>query len=380
MKRLDNIKILHTGDLHIGAKESFLSSKAETRRFETLLTFEKIVNLAISEDVKVVALSGDVFDSNDAEPQLSNAFFEKIATAKNIKFIYSAGNHDPLDSRSPFSRENLPENLYVLKPFDDSITFEDLKLKVFGRSFESVFLKGEEKFGIDANSDYVNLMVQHGELSSDLSSQYNSITRSFIENSGMDYIALGHIHKRSDIGKIGNTYFAYCGCPEGQGFDEDGQKGVYIGEIGKNYCDLKFFPTAKRTHIVEKIDICGFDSTNAVCDKITETLKEKYGQDFGENLYKIILVGNIPEDLSISVAEITSRLSNNIYFIKIKDQTKPIIDLETLSEEASLKGIFVKNCLKRIAETADEAEKEKLQQALELGLKAFVSEVGFDED
>lgn len=377
---MSNVKILHTGDIHIGAKESFLSSKAETRRFETLMTFEKIVNLAISEDVKLVALAGDVFDSNNIETPLVNAFFEKIKTAPQIKFVYSAGNHDPLDSLSPFSKGDLPENLYVLKPFDTCLTFEDLKLKVYGRSFESGFLKGEDKFTLDTTCDYVNLMVQHGELSSDLSSQYNSITRSFIESSGMDYIALGHIHKRTDIGKIGNTCFAYPGCPEGQGFDEDGEKGVYIGEIGKNFCDLKFFPTAKRTHIVEKIDVSGLDNVNSVCDKITETLKVAYGENFAENLYKITLIGNIAEDFIISIPEITSRIADSLYFIKIKDNTKPIIDFKTLSNETSLKGIFVKNCLKKIEEAESEEIKANYQKALELGLKAFVSEVAFDED
>ena len=377
---MPNVKILHTGDIHIGAKASFLGAKAETRRFETLMTFEKIVNLAISEDVKVVALAGDVFDSNNIETPLVTAFFEKIKSASNIKFIYVAGNHDPLDSLSPFAKGGLPENLYVLKPYDNCITFEDLKLKVYGRSFESGFLKGEEKFSIETNSDYVNLMVQHGELSSDLSSNYNSITRSFIETSSMDYIALGHIHKRTEIGKIGSTSFAYCGCPEGQGFDEDGEKGVYIGEIGKNFCDLKFYPTAKRTHIVEKIDISDLCSISAVCDKITETLKTNYGESFAENLYKIILIGNIPEDFSLSLPEIMSRIADTLYFVKIRDNTKPIIDLDALSNEASLKGIFVKNCLKLINDTDDETQKINYQKALELGLKAFVSEVNFFED
>ena len=42
----------------------------------------------------------------------------------------------------------------------------------------------------------------------------------------MDYIALGHIHKFSGIKRIGNTYYAYSGCPEGRGFDEEGDKGI----------------------------------------------------------------------------------------------------------------------------------------------------------
>ena len=105
-----------------------------------------------------------------------------------------------------------------------------------------------------------------------------------------------------------------------------------------------------------------------------------YGENFAENLYKITLIGNIAEDFIISIPEITSRIADSLYFIKIKDNTKPIIDFKTLSKEISLKGIFVKNCLKKIEEAENEEIKANYQKALEFGLKAFVSEVAFDED
>ena len=41
---MNNVKILHTADIHIGARDAFLGTTAESRRFETLLTFEKIVD------------------------------------------------------------------------------------------------------------------------------------------------------------------------------------------------------------------------------------------------------------------------------------------------------------------------------------------------
>ena len=377
---MGKVKILHCADLHIGAAESFLGEKAESRRFETLITFEKIVDLAISEDVKTVAIAGDLFDSNTIENSFFDSVINKIASAKGIKFIFAAGNHDPLDSRSCFTKSGLPENLYILDKKDSCFIFDDIGLCVYGRSFETAFLKGEERFGIKLqNSDYVNLMVQHGELKSDLTSRYNAITRSFIETSGMDYIALGHIHKRTEIGKIGETYFAYCGCPEGQGFDETDQKGVYLGEIGDGQCNLEFIPVAKRQHIVEDIDISGLDSSTEICEKILSALKEKYSDSFGENLYKIRLCGQLDAEKDIAVGEILSRISDKVYFIKIKDCTEPSYDLNMLSKEASLKGIFVKKMCERM-EKADEQEKEMLKKALNIGLKAFTREVGYVED
>ena len=377
---MGKVKILHCGDIHIGAAESFLGEKAEARRFETLITFERIVDIAVSENVKVVVIAGDLFDSNSVESGFVQPVLNKISDTPDVKFLYVAGNHDPLDPRSPFVKNKLPSNLFVFGTKAECKVFEDISLRAYGKSFDTVFLKGEEDFALKPQNDgYVNLMIQHGELKSDLNSQYNAITRGFIEKSKMDYIALGHIHKRTEIGKIGNTCFAYCGCPEGQGFDETDQKGVYIGEIGDGECNLSFVTVAKRMHIVERIDVTGIESTVEIGEKIINTLKEKYGENYGDNLYKIQLTGEINPNVKIIVSEICGRISDRVYFIKIKDLTTPLIDFETLSNEASLKGIFTKKML-RLIEQADEDKKELYQGAMILGLKAFEEEVNYVED
>ena len=373
------VKILHCADIHIGAAESFLGVLRENRRYETLITFERIIDIAKEENVELIAIAGDLFDSNNIEQRFIDAVMNKIREAAPIKIVFAAGNHDPLNAQSPFSKEELPQNLYILGTKDEEITFEELKLKVYGRSFESAFLKGEEAFSLPTNNDYINLLVQHGELKSDLNSEYNAITPKFVKNSGMDYIALGHVHKRSDIGKIDNTYFAYCGCPEGQGFDELEEKGVYIGQIGKGKCDLQFVSVSKRQHILEKIDISEISGAVEISTEIINVLKGKYGEDYSQNLYKIELIGSVSEDDEINTEEILSRISNELYFVKIKNKTEIKIDLEALKNEASLRGIFVKKMLER-TENAPEDEKELYRKALKLGLKAFNAEVKFDED
>ena len=359
---MNTVKILHCADIHIGAAESFLGAAAGNRKYETLLTFERIIDTAAAEGVRIIAAAGDIFDSNAVEEGLANAVFEKIASVPEIKVVFSAGNHDPLSAQSPFKNRRLPQNLYVLGAKDDCVVFDDLKTRVYGRSFEDVYLKGEERFSITTPEDgYVNLMVLHGELRSDLNSNYNSVTAGFIRQSGMDYIALGHIHKRTEPQKIGDTYYAYCGCPEGQGFDETDEKGVYIGEIGKGFCELKFIPMSKRRHICEKVDITGINSSAEISAAVTAQLNEKYGDGFGENLYKIELTGSIKGDFNLNLPEILSRVSERVYYAKIKDKTELLIDNEKLANEISLKGIFVKNMLEKM-NNAPEAEREELEK------------------
>ena len=378
--KMNSVKILHCADIHIGAAESFLGARADLRRYETVLTFERIIDTAVNAGVDVVAVAGDLFDSNTADARLYRPVLEKIASVPDIKVLFAAGNHDPLLSSSPFLKNKNPGNLYVFPEHDHCFTFDDIKLRAYGRSFGNVYMQGEQSFGITPPDDeYVNLMVLHGELTGDLSSQYNAVTAEFIKNSGMDYIALGHIHKRTEPQKIGNTFYAYCGCPEGQGFDETGEKGVYVGTVGKSLCALEFIPLAKRRHFHIKTDVTGLASQAEIVNKIAEDIKNTAGSGWEENLYKIELAGGVKEGIDVNTAEIIARISETVYYAKVKDSTVPALDMEQLASEISLKGLFVKNMLSRM-ENASDDEKEELAAALRLGLKSFDSEVAYSED
>ncbi len=370
---MNSVKILHTADVHIGAADSFLKQTAESRRFETLITFERIINFAVKNNVDLIAIAGDLFDSENPENIFVDAVFKKIEECK-IKTVYCAGNHDPLNSSSPFLNRTLPNNLFVLGTKDECIVFDDICTRVYGRSFENTHLKGEDEFTLNVpQDDYINIMVQHGELKGDLSSEYNSITPKFIKKSGMDYIALGHIHKHTPIGKMDNTHFAYCGCPEGQGFDELDQKGIYFGKISKGSCNLEFTPISKRKHIHQKIDIT--DSSDIPAHILN--ILEANDTNFTQNLYKVELVGEISTDTVLNITEITARLLEKLYYVKVKDSTEYKTDLNALANEPSLKGIFVKNMLLKIEQAED---KEIYKKALKIGLRAFKTEVIFDED
>lgn len=375
---MNSVKILHCADVHIGAAESSLGTLAESRRAETLITFEKIIKIAKAECVDVLLIAGDLFNSNNTPKSYVDWVFDCFALIPDTKIVYAAGNHDPLNADSPFKKHTLPSNVFVLDTKDCFVEFADLNTRVYGKSFKEVYMKGTEHFSLSPEDSFINLMCIHGELRSDLGSDYNSITSDFIKTSGMDYIALGHVHKRSEIGKIGNSYVSYCGCPEGQGFDELGEKGVYLGDVSKGICNLQFVPTAKRMHITENIDISDLTSSNEIADKVTEVIKEKYTNSFADNLYKIILTGQISEGTLLSLPEITARLNETLYFAKLRDKTEFKIDYEALSQENTLKGIFVKNMLKRI-ENAQDDQKQQLKDALNIGLKAFSGEVSYDE-
>jgi len=369
------VKILHCGDLHIGANESFLGEKAASRRVESLLTFERIIEIAKENNVEAVLITGDLFDFNKIEKSFSSRVLEIICSIPQIKVFYSCGNHDPFNHENPFFDTKLPENFYI---FPNEFALFELSdsVNIYGKSFGEILEKGEEKLNIPVDSEKVNIMCLHGEYG--FNSGRNPISNNFVLTSGMDYIALGHVHARTTPEKVGSTHIAYCGCPEGLGFDELGEKGVYILDIDKNSCNCEFIKVGKRIHISEKVDISSLSDSMAIYSKILTVLKEKYGDNFGENLYKIILSGEIEENISLNTTEVAERLKTQTYFTKVYDNTEIKIDTQALKNEISLKGIFTRKMLERINNEPEKADEYK--KALKIGLKAFEGEVNFDEN
>ena len=63
---------------------------------------------------------------------------------------------------------------------------------------------------------------------------------------------------------------------------------------------------------------------------------------------------------------------SNQRVVKIKDQTKIAYDLEKLSNETTLKGLFIKECLNKLQNgNITNEEKEIIEKAIEIGLEAL---------
>lgn len=370
------IKFLHCADIHIGASLKLPGDKAQRRRTEILLTFERIMQLAAEKQVDFVLIAGDLFDSNRIENSIAESVFRAIAASK-LPVIAVAGNHDPLSANSPYKQIKTPNNLYVFGESNSSVMLPELPVKIFGRSFSECYLIGEKSFPLSPADDCYNILLLHGDTSG--IGNYNPITPDFIENCGMDYLALGHIHARTEPAARGKTFYAYPGCPEGQGFDEIGEKGVYIGTLGAFGCKLEFASVCRRRFEKIYIDISGICGSEQLLPFITDYIKKRFGEKFADNFYKIILTGSADTRLIINTAELSERLSEIVYFAVIKDRTTVKADYEALASQPDLGGIFTKKMLKLAEKAVSDEEREKIMLALDTGLRAFDSEVKYRE-
>ena len=116
------MKIIHCSDLHLDSKmETNLDKeKARERKNEILITFERMVNYAKENEVKVIIIAGDLFDKNTVTAKVKNTVKNAIYSNPEIDFIYLRGNHDEASFLD--EDEELPSNL---KGFNNEWTTYD---------------------------------------------------------------------------------------------------------------------------------------------------------------------------------------------------------------------------------------------------------------
>ena len=223
------LRFLHAADFHLDSPFAALGGqKAALRRQEQRKQLRELAELAQGTDL--VLLAGDLLDSIRAYGETREALQEFFRCLPMPVFI-APGNHDSYIPQSPYTRMELPENVHIFRsPVISSVELPELGCRVYGAAFTSSSSRPLLR-GFEAEDDgLVNVMTIHGDLADD---RYNLITRQDIERSGLDYLALGHIHAYSGICSAGATVYAYPGCTEGRGFDETGEKGVIAGTVSK---------------------------------------------------------------------------------------------------------------------------------------------------
>jgi len=366
---MNKVKVLHCADLHFDTPFKELSKEiSDTSKNELLEVFKNIIDLAIDENIEVLLIAGDVFDNLTVNKNTLFFISDQIRRIKNIKVFISPGNHDPYNEKSFYSMINWPENVYIFKGDMEFKEVKELNLIVWGAGFRQNYENETLLRGIYVDNDKINIMLLHGEIASNNSkNEYNPIYINDIYKSNIDYIALGHKHKFSGILKEGMTTYAYSGCPQGRGFDEEGEKGVIIGEVYKSGTNLEFFPVYKRKYVTKEIDITGTNNYDEVVFKVLSDLSD---EEIYKNFYKIILKGELKEHFKLRENLLIEKLKNKFYYIKIINQTSIEVNLEELSRDYSIKGKFISKILEKLKDASDD-DKEILKLALKIGIQCL---------
>lgn len=357
------IRILHGADLHLDSPFQALDrDRAIARRAEQREILRRIGTLAVERQADVVLLAGDLFDSQGAYPETARLLGEVLSGLPMPVFI-APGNHDRYSPRSAWESIAFGKNVHIFK--DETLScveLEALGLRVWGTAFTDRYrtppLAG---FEAPVKGSMLDVMVLHGEVGNP-ASNYGAISRQDIARSGMDYVALGHVHAASGLCKAGETFYAWPGCPEGRGFDELGEKGVYMLELEKGSCRCEFISLGGRRYEITEVDITNETDVPASVERVLPA-------DTGRDIYRICLTGET--DAAPDMGALTRALEGRFYVLELRDETAIRRDIWAGRGGDSLKGLFLSRLHGMLESAADAEERERITQAVRWGLRAM---------
>ncbi len=358
---------VHTADLHLDTPFTarFTRKEAVMRRKEMMQTFRMICENAKECDLFLIA--GDLFDSRYVSAETVSFLKHCFSQIPDTHVFLAAGNHDPLTEDSCYmSEETWGEHVHIFGTETEYIDIPELRTRVHGRSFSRQHEETTLLTPLSIKEDWCNLLLIHGEVVSDYGkSRYNPLEKSKLEASGVDYAALGHVHQASELIRMGTTYYAYPGIPEGRGFDETGTKGYLRGSIEKGLVQASWIPISKREFIWETLEISVCNNRIEVVELIKDFLQKRGSQ----HCYRLVLRGKI--SFSLPTEDILSEEFNeDCFLLELRDETQPAYHLLELAEENTLRGAFVKEMLRKI-DAMKEEEKAFGNLALKLGLEVM---------
>jgi exonuclease SbcD len=270
------LKLLHTSDWHLGKK---LFKKERTEEHEQFLSW--LLELLKKEDIDVLLIAGDIFDSPTPPNYALKMYYDFLAEASklNCKVYIISGNHDSagllLSTHSFLKDKEIHVDTTLQSDFSkhchqvynkDGSHSVVLKTLPYFRSHEILEwastdydlskLDHEDRISAISNTlkkflDFwpketlkeidstPRLLMSHHlfgsfiEAGSEQSlslSGLDSIPVSLLED--FDYVALGHIHKTQYIRK--NPPVIYPGSPIAMRFSESNKKSVSLIEVSKD--------------------------------------------------------------------------------------------------------------------------------------------------
>ena len=265
------MRFLHTADWHLGRTMRGRSRAAE---FEAVLG--EVVEIAVAEDVQVMLVCGDIWDSASPSPESDRLLFDALREfiGRDIEVLLVAGNHDSGRKLEALGRLSELLGVYVqprIRPRDRGgvVTFEHggevarvaaIPWVPEGRALNAVEVLADEpearKHYHDAvariyahmaepseagfTTETINLIAGHlfvdGAVLADIdgSERKLHITQAYGVSpealpSTAQYVALGHIHQPQVMANPATPRTAYSGSLLQLDFGERGQqKGVRI--------------------------------------------------------------------------------------------------------------------------------------------------------
>ena len=334
------MKILHSADLHLDAPFSGRTGEqADHLRRELLAVPGKLADLCVARQCDLVLLAGDLFDgaySRESYRALYAAL-ERMA----VPVFVTPGNHDHCGMDSPWEREIWPDNVRVFtKERIESVALPEFDCRVYGAGYQAMDCPGLLVDFVTEGTEKYHIGLLHADPTQPVT-PYCTMNKEQVRQSGLDYLALGHVHKSGAV-RAGQTQCAWPGCPMGRGYDETGEKGALIVTLDESVA-TEFVPLNTPRFYDLQSDERNWKSL----------LPPAGSNDF----YRITLTGYRTGEKAVAPAGFAN--------LELRDDTVPETDLWGSAGEDTLEGIYF-GMLRDAMQAGDEAQQRRIRLAAEI--------------
>ncbi|HEX5706169.1 MAG TPA: exonuclease SbcCD subunit D [Pyrinomonadaceae bacterium] len=293
------IKFLHISDVHLGCRRYNLEER--TKDFFRAW-YEVVTRHAVPNRVDFVLIAGDFFDRRNIDPQTMNHAIAGLQILKDaqIPVVVIEGNHDRRDSVSPYSwmRSFSQAGLLMLlepakgeegdapialAPWDEERregTYVDIAgARIIGTHWYGTTTGVAVSLLADAirqrrDPSLFHILMLHTDVEGQLSRPIPALPVEKLKElrAAVDYVALGHTHKRFEI----DNWAFNPGSLEACSIDEAREeRGVYLVEVDDER-------RVSATHIKDyfqrpfqriSFDVSGLETADAVREGVIEKLK-----------------------------------------------------------------------------------------------------------
>lgn len=355
------VTLLHFADAHIdiatqGRRDPVTG--LPVRVLDFLSSLDHIIDAAIEKKVELVLFAGDTYKDRNPAPTYQREWGKRIMRLSQAKIptLLLVGNHDmsPAAGRAATLQEFDTLQIPYVKVIQQPCLFKskdlwDLPLQVValpwlyrtsvpvsdiegeGKSEESIpAVEGWITRQVDdwikqSDSTLPIIIFAHASVNGALFGNERSVMlgkdmilpEQMLKQPGVDYVALGHIHKSQNLNEGRHPPIIYPGSIERVDFNEANDKKYYVlAQVEKGKTNVEFCTLNGRAFIDRAVRFSLKDDTDHFMTKILETLPDP--ENLTDSIFRLVIEYPRDWDALLNEQEIRKKAEKAFEFHLIK--------------------------------------------------------------
>jgi DNA repair protein SbcD/Mre11 len=363
---------VHAADLHLGAP--FKGIDAGDPRVASALVeatyraLDRLVDLCVDRGAVFLLIAGDVTDQDSPRLKAELRFQEamrRLAEA-DVRVFIARGNHDPADRA--LARLQLPSNVHFFSASEvERVPIERegaLLCTLHGRSYARFDEKGNlaKSFAREPGEEFA-IGVLHANVggNSDFL-PYAPCNTGDLASAGMDYWALGHIHKPQTV--CTSPLSVYPGSPQGLNPKETGPHGCVAVTVSGGIAEAEHVPLASVEWAQADVDVSTAGSIDEVLAAARAAIDDVRDAADGRDVaVRLSLSGRSEAHAELAAPgagdDVLAALRTDemagtpwAWVDRLADRTSPALDLDVLRASEGLAADAVRSADELLADPA----------------------------